>query len=181
MHHAAKVNVVPRLFSISYEDGVSDLKFKLLSGTNIYKKISPVLGCLRVSDSKGRYINSDISKQSFAIEGSLTKSNLVSLSKATRRVLSNLYSERLFCIRSLLKKIGLPESYTIERCDILQRSSAEEFCIPWSTFSPTIDKSCWLNRGIIARPVLNTGHRSDLTWKQKVKKVEQLAGCSRRK
>ena len=74
MHHAAKVNVVPRLFSISYEDGVSDLKFKLLSGTNIYKKISPVLGCLRVSDSKGRYINSDISKQSFAIEGSLTKS-----------------------------------------------------------------------------------------------------------
>ena len=88
MHHAAKVNVVPRLFSISYEDGVSDLKFKLLSGTNIYKKISPVLGCLRVSDSKGRYINSDISEQSFAIEGSLTKSNLVSLSKATRRVLS---------------------------------------------------------------------------------------------
>ena len=130
---------------------------------------------------KGRYINSDISKQSFAIEGSLTKSNLVSLSKATRRVLSDLYSERLFCIRSLLKNIGLPESYTIERCDILQRSSAEEFCIPWSTFSSTIDKSCWLNRGIIARPVLNTGHRSDLTWKQKVKKVEQLAGCSRRK
>ena len=52
MHHAAKVNVVPRLFSISYEDGVSDLKFKLLSGTNTYKKISPLLGCLRVSDSK---------------------------------------------------------------------------------------------------------------------------------
>lgn len=103
MHQAAKVNVVPRLFSISYEDGVSDLKFKLLSGTNIYKKISPVLGCLRVSDSKGRYINSDISKQSFAIEGSLTKSNLVSLSRGTRRVFSDLYSERLFCIRSLLK------------------------------------------------------------------------------
>ena len=165
---------MPRLFSISYEDGVSDLKFKLLSGTIYTRKFR--LFCLRVSDSKVRYINSDISKQSFAIEGSLTKSNLVSLSKAMRRVLSDLYSERLFCIRSLLKKIGLPESYTIERCDILQRSSAEEFCIPWSTFS-----SCWLNRGIIARPVLNTGHRSDLIWKQKVKKVEQLAGCSRRK
>lgn len=106
MHHAAKVNVVPRLFSISYEDAVSGLKFKLLSGTNIYKKISPLLGCLRVSDIKGRYINSDISKQSFAIEGSLTKSTLVSLSKATRRVLSDLYSEKLFCIRSLLKKLA---------------------------------------------------------------------------
>lgn len=96
MHHAVKVNVVPRLFSISYEDAVSDLKFKLLSGTHIYKKILPLFGCLRVSDIEGRYINSDISKQSFAIEGSLTKSNLVSLSKATRRVLSDLYSEKLF-------------------------------------------------------------------------------------
>ena len=130
MHHAAKVNVVPRLFSISYEDGVSDLKFKLLSGTNIYKKISPVLGCLRVSDSKGRSINSDISKQSFAIEGSLTKSNLVSLSKATRRVLSGFVLRKTVLHQISFKKIGLPESYTIERCDILQRSSAEEFCIP---------------------------------------------------
>lgn len=106
MHHAAKVYVVPRLFSISYEDAVSGLKFKLLSDTNIYKKISPLLGCLRVSDIKGRYINSDISKQSFAIEGSLTKSTLVSLSKGTRRVLSDLYSEKLFCTRSLLKKLA---------------------------------------------------------------------------